>query len=150
MKKILMLHGVNANMFQFRNPEFYGSVTLDQVNARMQEEAKELGVSLECFQSNHAGDLVDKLHQAFFDQTDAVIINPGGFTNCDCGIKEALALLRVPVIEVHMANLFRKKNGSPQGTTTQVATAVLMGMQIDTYPLALRAAVMLADGKDGK
>lgn len=142
--KILMLHGVNADMFPYRNPSYYGSATLEQVNARLQEEAKALQVQLECYHSNYAGALVEKIHQAFFDQTDAVIINPGGFTNCDCGIKEALAILRVPIVEVHMANLFQKKQGNPQGITTQTATAVLMGLQIDTYPLALRAAVTLA------
>ena len=149
MKKILVLHGVNANMFQYRNPAYYGLVTLDDINQSLRQEAQKMGVEVECYFSNHAGDLVEKIQEAFLNRTDAVIINPGGFTNCDCGIKEALAILTVPVIEVHMANLFKKKNGTPQGTTTQVATAVLMGMKLDTYTLALRAAVTLLEKDTG-
>ncbi len=147
MKKILVLHGVNADMFQYRNPEYYGGNSLESVNEAMMETAKELDVDMSIFQSNHAGDIVDKLHEAFFNGTDAIIINPGAFTNCDCGVKEAMALMKVPIVEIHMANLFKKKEGHPSGITTQVATAVIMGMQLDTYTLAVRAAVALINRK---
>lgn len=143
MSKILVLHGVNADMFQYRNPEYYGGTSLEDINAAMKATADELGAEIECYQSNHAGDIVDKLHEAFFNGTDAVIINPGAFTNCDCGIKEAMALMRVPVVEIHMANLFKKKEGHPSGITTQAATAVIMGMQLNSYTLAVRAAYSL-------
>ena len=145
--KILMLHGVNADMFQYRNPQFYGGTALEDVNRRLQEEARLLGAEVECLQSNHAGVLVDKIHEAFFNGTDAILINPGGFTNCDGGIKEALAMMPIPVVEIHMANLFKKKNGTPQGFTTQAADAVIMGMQLESYPLALRAAIQLVNEK---
>lgn len=132
-------------MFQYRNPELYGGVSLEDINIAMQIEADRLGLALDCYHSNHAGDIVDRIHQAFFDETDAIIINPGAFTNCDCGIKEALSLIKAPVIEIHMANLFKKKEGIPQGTTTQVATAVIMGLQLDSYLLALNASSMLIE-----
>lgn len=144
MKKILMLHGINANMFGYREPGLYGTITYEQLNAKLREKAEELGIELEIFQSNFEGAFVEKIHQAFYDKTDAVVMNPGGWTN-DTGVMDAVAILKCPVIEVHMANLFKKHGGTVTGKTIKNASGCILGQGWLGYITALEAAVELCD-----
>lgn len=141
MKKVLMMHGPNHNMFGHRDENLYGVTTYEEINQMMKDAAQELGVGLEIFQSNYEGDFISKVHEAFFNHVDAVIVNPGGWTNNTMAVKDALDILKVPRIEVHMSNTFRKHNGKVQGDTTKTATGVIIGFGAMTYTLALRAAV---------
>ena len=144
MEKILMMHGINHNMFGHRDKTLYGTATYEEINEALRKKAEELGVELEIFQSNYEGDFVNRVHKAFYDKVDAVVVNPGGWTNYTIGVKDALAILTCPLIEVHMSNTFRKHGGTVRGDTTMLATGALIGMGVRTYTLALQAAVEIA------
>ena len=105
MKNILVLHGVNLNMFGKRNPDQYGTITLDEINEQLKKLAEELGVDLECFQTNHEGEIVEKIHKAHEEGIDAVIINAGAWTHYSYALMDALAILDVPIVEVHMSHI---------------------------------------------
>ena len=106
--KILMLHGINHNMFGKRDPAQYGTVTLDEINASLTALGKELGADFEHYQTNSEGDMCERIHQGFTDGVDAVLINAGAWTHYSYGIRDALALLTCPIVEVHMSNIRRK------------------------------------------
>ncbi len=144
MKKILMLHGPNHNMFGHRDKILYGTVSYEEINAAMKKTAEELGVELEIFQSNHEGAFIDKVQEAFYRKADAVIANPGGWTNTSAAVKDALDILACPRVEVHMSNTFRKHGGTVQAQTAISASAVIIGGGVTAYTLAVRAAAELA------
>ena len=150
MKKILMLHGINLNMFGHRDPSLYGTVTFEQINEGLNSLARELGVELEIFQTNYEGAFVEKIHEAFFNKTDAVLINPGAWTSYSIGVKDAIAILTVPVIEIHMSNIFKKHGGTVTTLTTQLAVGAIVGLGSISYTLALRAAVELIQERQAK
>ena len=150
MKKVLMLHGPNHNMFGHRDKTLYGVATYEEINAEMQKVAENLGVELEIFQSNHEGAFIDKVHEAFYHQVDAVIANPGGWTNTSAAVKDALDILTCPRIEDHMSNTFRKHGGTVQAQTATTATVVIIGGGVAAYTLAVRAAAELTEGNQGK
>ena len=147
MKKVLMLHGPNHNMFGHRDKNLYGVVTYEEINEMMRKTAEELEVELEIFQSNHEGAFIDKVHEAFYAEVDAVIANPGGWTNTSAAVKDALDILTCPRVEVHMSNTFRKHNGKVEAQTAKTASAVIIGGGAMAYTLALRAAVELTQSK---
>ncbi len=109
MKRILVLHGINLNMFGKRDPKHYGTATLQDIDAALAALAKELDVSVECFQTNIEGALAEKIHQAHFDHVDGVVINAGAWTHYSYGIRDALAILKCPIIEVHMSNVHARE-----------------------------------------
>lgn len=137
-----MLHGVNHNMYGHRNPKYYGTATLDDINTAMLKEAEVLGVEVEFFQSNHEGELIDRINRAFFEDVDVVLINPAAWSFYSLAIHDALEILECPIIEIHMSNIYARPS---LGTsiTAPVATGVIMGLGLDCYPLALRAAANL-------
>lgn len=144
MAKVLVLHGINLNMFGHRDPGQYGTITFNYINTQIEELAKELGVEVECFQSNHEGDVVDKIHKAFFENVDAVVINPGAWTRYSYGIRDALAILKVPVIECHMSNIHKNHEITRQHSViAPVAKGQIAGFGVDSYLLGLRVAVKL-------
>ena len=104
MKKFLMLHGVNHNMFGKRGPKYYGTITLAEIDRRLRDLGKELGVTVLSFQTNSEGAMCERIHQAFADKVDGVIINAGAWTHYSYGLRDALAILTVPIVEVHMSN----------------------------------------------
>ena len=110
MKKILMLHGINHNMFGKRDPVQYGTITLAEIDAQLRKLAKELGVEVESFQTNSEGAMCERIHQAFLDKVDGVIINAGAWTHYSYGIRDALAILTVPVVEIHMSNIHARRS----------------------------------------
>ncbi|GAA0775791.1 type II 3-dehydroquinate dehydratase [Castellaniella ginsengisoli] len=142
--KILVLHGINLNMFGQRDPKQYGTTTLAQINARLGELAGELGAEIECFQSNCEGTLCERIHRAHSDGTQAVLINAGAWTHYSYGIRDALAILTVPIIEVHMSNIHAREPFRHNSVIAEVCQGQIAGFGADSYLLALRAAVASA------
>ncbi len=141
MKKILMLHGINHNMFGKRDPEQYGTATLDDIDQGLSSLAEELGVEVESFQSNSEGETVDRIHMAYHDRNDAVIINAGAWTHYSYGIRDALAILEVPVIEIHMSNIHAREEFRHYSVFAEIVQGQICGFGLDTYYLGLRAAL---------
>jgi 3-dehydroquinate dehydratase-2 len=141
MKKILVLHGVNLNMFGKRDPAQYGTITLDEIDKKLKDLAKELGVELETFQTNHEGAICEKIHQAHQEQVDAVIINAGAWTHYSYALRDALAILKVPIIEAHMSNIHAREEFRHTSVVSPLAKGLICGFGIQSYLLGLRAAV---------
>jgi len=143
MKKILVLHGVNLNMFGKRDPAQYGTITLDEINKKLKELAKELGVELETFQTNHEGEICEKIHWAHQEKIDAVVINAGAWTHYSYALRDALAILKVPIVEVHMSNIHAREEFRNFSVISSIARGQICGFGVDSYLLGLRAAVEL-------
>ena len=139
--KMLLLNGINLNMFGQRDPAQYGTATLDDIHAQSQALAKELGVSLTCFQTNHEGEMCERIHQAHRDQVDAVIINAGAWTHYSYGLRDALAILKCPIIEVHMSNIHAREAFRHHSVLAEIARGQIAGFGVESYKLGLRAAV---------
>ena len=139
--RILMLHGINLNMFGKRDPAQYGTITLAEIDAQLKKLGRELGVELESFQTNHEGAMCERIHQAFTEGVDAVLINAGAWTHYSYGIRDALAILKVPVVEVHMSNIHAREQFRRHSVLAEIAKGQICGFGVDSYLLALRAAV---------
>ena len=142
--KILTLHGINLNMFGKRDPKQYGTVTLDEINARLGALAKELGTEIDFFQTNFEGEMCERIHQAHQDGVDAVVINAGAWTHYSYGIRDALAILTCPIIEVHMSNIHAREPFRHVSVLAEIARGQICGFGADSYLLGLRAAVSAA------
>jgi 3-dehydroquinate dehydratase-2 len=138
--KILMLHGINHNMFGKRDPEQYGTTTLEEIDARLQALGKELGAEIESFQTNSEGAMCERIHQGFTDGVDAVLINAGAWTHYSYGIRDALAILTVPVLELHMSNIHAREEFRHHSVFAEIVKGQICGFGVDSYLLALRAA----------
>jgi len=143
MKKILVLHGVNLNMFGKRDPAQYGTITLDEINRKLEELGKELGCAVETFQTNFEGAICEKIHQAHIDKVDAVLINAGAWTHYSYGLRDALAILKVPIVEVHMSNIHSREEFRHFSVVAPLAKGQIAGFGLQSYLLGLRAAVEL-------
>ncbi|KWA08934.1 3-dehydroquinate dehydratase [Burkholderia cepacia] len=141
MKKILMLHGINHNMFGKRDPAQYGTITLAQIDARLQGLATELGVQVESFQTNHEGAMCERIHRAFEEHQDAVLINAGAWTHYSYGIRDALAILTCPIVELHMSNIHAREPFRHHSVLAEIVSGQICGFGVQSYLLALRAAV---------
>ena len=139
--KVLMLHGVNHNMFGKRDPKQYGTITLDEINANLHKLGKELGAEVECYQTNHEGDMCERIHQAYLDNVDAVLINAGAWTHYSFAIRDALAVLTCPVVELHMSNIHAREEFRHKSVFSEIVKGQICGFGADSYELALRAAV---------
>lgn len=146
MKKILMLHGVNHNMFGQRDPAHYGTVTLADIDARMRELGRELGVEVASFQTNHEGAMCERIHQAYAEKIDAVVVNAGAWTHYSYAIRDALAILTVPVVEIHMSNIHAREAFRHHSVFAEIVKGQICGFGVDSYLLGLRAAVSAANG----
>jgi 3-dehydroquinate dehydratase-2 len=144
--KILMLHGINHDMFGKRDPAQYGTITLDEINASLHKLGKELGVDIDCFQTNHEGDMCERIHKGFLDGVDAVLINAGAWTHYSYGIRDALAILTCPVVEVHMSNIHAREEFRHKSVFAEIVKGQICGFGVDSYLLALRAAVSAVKG----
>jgi 3-dehydroquinate dehydratase-2 len=147
MKKILVLHGVNLNMFGRRDPAQYGTVTLSEIDDRIRQVATELGVEADCFQTNHEGEMVDRIHRAHEEGVDAVVINAGAWTHYSYAIMDALGILRAPIVEVHMSNVHAREEFRHHSVIAPLARGQIAGFGVDSYLLGLRAAIELT-GED--
>ncbi|SIS01886.1 3-dehydroquinate dehydratase [Sphaerotilus natans] len=147
MKRILMLHGINHNMFGRRDPRQYGTLTLDDINAQLQALAQTLGVTVETFQTNHEGAMVERIHQAYFDGVDAVLINAGAWTHYSYGLRDALAILTCPIVELHMSNIHAREPFRHHSVFAEIVQGQISGLGLDSYLAGLRAAVSLAEAR---
>ena len=143
MKTILVLHGPNLNLLGEREPDVYGRTTLAEIDARLTKLAGELGVRVECFQSNHEGTLIDRVQEAR-TQISAIVINAGGFTHTSVALRDALAAAGVPIVEVHLSNIHRREQFRHRSLVAGVAAGQISGFGAESYLLGLRAAVTLA------
>jgi 3-dehydroquinate dehydratase-2 len=139
--KILMLHGINHNMFGKRDPAQYGTITLAHIDAKLQALGRELGVDVVSFQTNNEGAMCERIHQAFTEGTDAVLINAGAWTHYSYGIRDALAILTVPVVELHMSNIHAREEFRHHSVFAEIVKGQICGFGVDSYLLGLRAAV---------
>jgi 3-dehydroquinate dehydratase II len=142
--KILMLHGINHNMFGKRDPKQYGTITLDEINTNLTTLGKELGAELEFFQTNSEGDMCERIHQGYKDGVDAVLINAGAWTHYSYGIRDALAILTCPIVELHMSNIHAREAFRHVSVFAEIVKGQICGFGEDSYLLALRAAVTAA------
>ena len=147
MKKVLVLHGVNLNMFGKRDPAQYGTITLDEINQRLGALASELGVELETFQTNFEGEICEKIHRAHLDKVDAVVINAGAWTHYSIALRDALAILKVPIIECHMSNIHAREEFRHVSHVSPLAKGIIAGFGVHSYLLSLRAAATLIEDK---
>ena len=137
-KKILVIHGPNLNMLGKREPEVYGTTSLDDINKRLAELGKKIGLIVDVFQSNHEGAIVDKIQEASQKHV-GLIINPAAYTHTSIAIRDALLLLKGPVIEVHLSNIYKREPFRHKSMVAEVANATLCGFGHSGYYMALEA-----------
>ena len=135
---ILVLNGPNLNLLGSREPEVYGRTTLPMIEAELQQIAADAGEKLHCFQSNHEGALIDRIHAARADGTTHIIINPGGLTHTSVALRDALAGVALPFIEVHISNVHARESFRHHSYLSGIAAGVVAGLGINGYRLALQ------------
>jgi len=135
---VLVIHGPNLNMLGKREPELYGKTTLDEINASLEKLGKRLGLAVEAFQSNHEGAIVDRIQDAAVTQK-GLIINPAAYTHTSIAIRDALLLLHIPVIEIHISNIYKREPFRHKSVISDVVTAQIAGFGVRGYPMALEA-----------
>jgi 3-dehydroquinate dehydratase-2 len=136
-----MLHGINHDMFGKRDPAQYGTITLDEINASLKKLGKELGAEVDCFQTNHEGAMCERIHQGFLNGVDA-----GAWTHYSYGIRDALAILTCPVVELHMSNIHAREEFRHKSVFAEIVKGQICGFGADSYLLALRAAITAVKG----
>jgi 3-dehydroquinate dehydratase-2 len=141
MKNILVLHGPNLNLLGTREPEVYGRVTLDEINSKLSAQAQTKGAKLAYFQSNAEAALVDRVQLARTDGTDFIIINPAAFTHTSVAIRDALAAVAIPFVEVHLSNVHAREAFRKESYFSDVAVGVISGLGATGYELALQFAI---------
>ena len=144
MKKFLMLHGINHNMFGKRDPVQYGTATLADIDAKLEALGEELSVAVESYQTNSEGDMCLRIHQGFTEGVAGVLINAGAWTHYSYGIRDALAILTVPVVEIHMSNIHAREEFRHKSVFAEIVRGQICGFGIESYLLGLRAAVSAA------
>jgi len=138
--KILILHGPNLNLLGSREPEQYGTCTLETINAQLAEVAQQKGVEVEFYQSNHEGFLIDKIHSAR-GAVDGIVINAGAYTHTSIGIRDAILGCGIPTVEVHLSNIYAREAFRRTSVLSDVALGVIAGFKEQSYLLALEAII---------
>lgn len=141
MKKILVLHGPNLNLLGSREPDIYGRVTLDEINDKLTQQAQKSGGSIAAVQSNAEVVLVERVQAARLDGTDFIIINPAAFTHTSVALRDALAAVGIPFIEVHLSNVFAREAFRKESFFSDLAVGVISGLGASGYELALQYAL---------
>lgn len=140
MANILVLNGPNLNLLGSREPDHYGRATLEEITEQLSKTAKAAGHSLDQYQSNAEHELVNRVHQAATDKVDFIIINPAAFTHTSVALRDALAGVAIPFIEVHLSNIFAREEFRQQSYFSDLAVGVISGLGAQSYELALAAA----------
>lgn len=138
---ILVIQGPNLNLLGTREPEIYGHETLDDIHRQLHSQAQESGVHLDTFQSNHEGEVIDRIHHAKKDGVQFIIINPGGYSHTSVAIRDALVGVSIPFIEVHLSNIHQRESFRHHSYFSDVAVGVICGLGSIGYRLALEAVI---------
>ena len=141
MPKILLLNGPNLNLLGTREPQIYGHDTLADVEGRATVLGAARDVPVECFQSNHEGALIDRIHAARLDGTGFIVINPGGLTHTSVALRDALAGVAIPFFEVHVSNVHKREAFRHHSYLSEIASGVIVGFGVSGYTMALNAAI---------
>ncbi len=142
--KILVLHGPNLNLLGMREPDVYGPMALDEINTRLVEQGRELGIEVTCQQSNHEGVLIDILHEARA-WADGVIFNPGGYTHTSVALRDAVTAIGIPVVEVHLSNVYAREEFRHTSLLSAVCKGKIVGFGWGSYILGLYAFKFMTD-----
>lgn len=147
--KILVIHGPNLNLLGKREPEIYGTLTLDDINTRLAALAGELGVEVSFYQSNHEGELVQKIQEAM-GVFQAIVINPGAYTHTSIALRDAISSTGIPTVETHISNIYKREEFRKHSYISGVAVGQIAGFGVDSYLLALRAAAGFVNDRGSK
>lgn len=141
--KLLVMNGPNLNFLGIREKGIYGEETYDSLCTRIQRKAEQLGVQVEIFQSNSEGGLIDRIQAAYADGTDGIVINPGAYTHYSYALRDALASIQIPKLEVHISNIHQREAFRHTSVTAPVCNGQIVGLGLQGYELALEAMVNL-------
>ncbi len=142
MPRILVLHGPNLNLLGQREPEIYGRTTLADIHAGMESRGRAAGVQIESYQSNSEGELIDRVQAASAEGIEFIIINPGGYTHTSVALRDALAAVAIPFVEVHLSNIHARETFRKHSYFSDLAVGVICGLGAQGYELALEAALL--------
>lgn len=140
-RNILIIHGPNLNLLGVREPEIYGGVTLQDINRNLNRLAENTGVKLDFFQSNAESALIDRVQQTMSDGTDFIIINPAAYTHTSIALRDALAAVKLPFIEVHLSNIYSRESFRQKSYFSDLAIGIISGLGAKGYELALEYAM---------
>lgn len=140
-KKLLLLNGPNLNLLGTREPAVYGAATLADIESAATAQVAAAGGSLSCFQSNHEGALIDRIHAARTEGVDAIVINPGGLTHTSVALRDALAAVAIPFIEVHISNIYQREEFRHHSFLAAIARGTICGLGVDGYRFAIDFAL---------
>jgi 3-dehydroquinate dehydratase-2 len=140
-KKILVIHGPNLNLLGIREKGIYGTETFDSINDRIRQEAEKLGVQVDIFQSNHEGEIIDKIHAAM-GVYGGIVINPGAYTHYSIAIRDAIKAVSIPTVEIHLSNVHAREEFRAKSVIAPVCVGQISGFGGDSYILGLNAVIM--------
>ena len=138
IRRVLVIHGPNLNMLGKREPGIYGKTSLDEINKRLKNTGKNLDIAVDTFQSNHEGEIVEKIQDAM-DKSQGLIINPAAYTHTSIAIRDALLLLDIPIIEIHLSNIYKRESFRNKSMIADIATGQIAGFGILGYSMAIEA-----------
>ena len=137
MKKIVVINGPNLNLLGVREPKIYGQTTLTELCTKLQAQSQQLNIQLQTFQSNHEGAIIDRIHEAYFDKADGIIINPGAFTHYSYAIRDAISSVQIETVEVHISNIYERETFRQVSVIEDVVAHRIYGEGLKGYELAL-------------
>ena len=140
-KKLLLLNGPNLNLLGSREPEVYGATTLAEIEKAAIAQAQAAGAELACMQSNHEGDLIDRIQAAKAQGVEAIVINPGGLTHTSVALRDALAGVAIPFVEVHISNIYKRESFRHHSYLSELAAGVVCGLGPDGYRISIEFAI---------